>query len=77
MRNSFKVIPALVFAAASMQMPNVYGADGDVSFDALMEQYRGRPAAASEWRNELMAAGTGDYSRKSADLEGWAQSTVC
>jgi hypothetical protein len=67
MRTSFKLISALVFTAASVHTSNVYAADGDVSFDALMEQYRGRPVAASQWRNELMAAGTGDYSSQSAD----------
>jgi hypothetical protein len=67
MTNSFKVISVLVFTAAALHTTNLRAADGDDSFDALMEQYRGRPVASYEWQNPLMASGTGNYSSPSAD----------
>jgi hypothetical protein len=67
MTNSFKVMGALVFAAAGLNSPGVRAADGDDSFNGLMEQYRGRPAVTAEWQNPLMPAGTGEYALRSAD----------
>jgi hypothetical protein len=67
MKVSFKVMGALVIAAAALHSPGVRAADGDDSFNGLMEQYRGRPAVTAQWQNTLMPTGTGEDATRSAD----------
>jgi hypothetical protein len=56
-----------VLATAAVSAAPASAADGDESFNAMVEMHRFGSTAADEWQNPLMASGTGRYATQSAD----------
>ncbi|WP_372524516.1 hypothetical protein [Piscinibacter sp.] len=68
MNSQLKQVMRLALLATAVMAGPASAADGDESFNALLEQYQHRPvAAADEWQNAWMSSGTGRYAAKSAD----------
>lgn len=67
MRSPRSRLGGLLLLAAGLSAGQALAADDDTTFNALMEQYRGRPANVDEWQNPLMPSGTGRYASQSAD----------